>query len=90
MLMGEGVPPSGGARTLAHVRRRDETRRSVPGIGRSRGTTVDSVVDLLQAWLGLAGVGVVLLAGLLYAALRLGWGDFGDVDDEEFAAATAD
>jgi hypothetical protein len=67
------------------------TRHDDPFPGSAvEGTTVDSVVDLLQAWLGLAGVGVVLLAGLLYAALRLGWGDFGDVDDEEFAAATAD
>jgi hypothetical protein len=67
------------------------TRRDDPFPGSAvEGTTVDSVVDLLQAWLGLVGVGLVLLAGVLYAALRLGWADFGDVHDDEFAAVAAD
>jgi hypothetical protein len=55
--------------------------------GRRRGTSVVSVVDLLQVWLALAGVGVVLLTAVLFTALRLGWGDFGDVDDEPVPAA---
>jgi hypothetical protein len=49
--------------------------------------SVHNVMDLLQVWLALAGVGVVLLAGVLFTALRLGWDDFGDVDDEPAPAA---
>jgi len=45
-------------------------------------------MDLLQVWLGLGGVAVVMLAGLLYAALRLGWAGSGDADDDLLTAAT--
>ncbi|MFW3171482.1 hypothetical protein [Geodermatophilus sp. CPCC 206100] len=47
---------------------------------------MDSVVDLLQVWLGLAGVAVVLLAAVLYTVLRVGWADGVELDDEELAA----
>ncbi len=46
------------------------------------------VADLLQVWLGLAGVAVVGLGGLLYAAHRLGWADVRESDSEPMAETT--
>ena len=43
---------------------------------------MDELVTLLQVWGALAAAGVLLVATVLFTAMRLGWADFEELPDE--------